>query len=93
MTEAEAMQDLIDRYDCEIRQTPWGVHADYKDVHLLISFDEKLQMWGNGTIWIKSNVEWSTGEFAVIRKYKTKELINVLDRYLPIRMEEQLKLL
>lgn len=87
MNATEAMQELIDRYDCEVYQSPWGVHIYHGDFHALISFEEKIQKWGNGTIWNKSQQIWSTGEFAERRKYSTIELLNIFDQYFPKRTE------
>lgn len=87
MTESEAMQDLISRYDCQFYQGEWGVHCYFKDITLIINFEEDIQKWGKGNIWKGSKQEWSTGEFAERRKLTTAELFNVLDIYLPKRTE------
>ena len=90
MSEQEAMQQLIDRYDCEIYQSPWGVNAYYREVHLQISFEEALQKWGNGNIWVKNKQVWSTGEFARSDKLTSQELFALLDTYLPKKAQMSL---
>lgn len=87
MTQTEAMQYLIDRYDCDIHEVPWGVAIYYKNIYALINFEEDKQKWGKGTLWHGSRTEWSTGEFAEHRKLSTEELFNEFDKYLPRRTE------
>lgn len=90
MTQTEAMQELIDRYDCEIYETDWGVNLYHKKIHALIRFEEAIQKWGSGNVWISGKQDWSTGEFAEYRKYTTDGLFSVFDGYFPIREEIKL---
>lgn len=95
MTESEAMKELIDRYDCEIYLSGWGVRCYHRNISIIIRFIENEQKWGNGNLWIGSKQDWSTGEFAERRRLTTNELFNVFDRYLPRRpepSEEQMSL-
>lgn len=90
MSKKEALQELIDRYDCEVHDVAGDVHIYYKNIFASLCFWEDIQKWVYSNLRISNKTEWTTGYSGRIT---TPELIAVLDRYLPRKTEEQLSLL